>query len=102
MTISDILKDSNYKLTQFNEEQVKKIEEAIIVKEVNGKNIPYLSCVVRKKEMRLTPEEIIRQLYAIVLRDNFGYSTDRMEFEYAVSFGRVQKKTDAKMFLQIK
>lgn len=98
MNLSDILRDSNYKLTQFRPEQIALIEQSIIVKEVKDKLVPYLSCIVRKKEMRLTPEEAVRQLYALVLRDDFGYSTDRMEFEYAVSFGREKKRADIVIF----
>jgi len=98
MNLSDILKDSNYKLTQFRAEQIALIEQSIIVKEIKDKKVPYLSCIVRKKEMRLTPEEAVRQLYALVLRDEFGYSIDRMEFEYAVSFGREKKRADIVIF----
>jgi type I restriction enzyme M protein len=98
MNLSDILKDTNYKLTQFSEEQIKQIEESVIIKEVKGKHIPYLTCLVRDREMKLTAEEVIRQLYALVLRDNFGYSIERMEFEYAVSFGREKKRADIVIF----
>jgi type I restriction enzyme M protein len=51
-----------------------------------------------KKKLKLTPEEAVRQLYVLVLRDNFGYSTDRMELEYAVSFGREKKRADIVIF----
>lgn len=98
MILSEILKDSNYKLTQFSPEQIKQFEESVIVKVNNGKGFYYISCLVRKKDIRLTPEEAIRQLYVLVLRDNFGYSTERMELEYAVSFGREKKRADIVIF----
>ncbi|WP_419800778.1 N-6 DNA methylase [Mucilaginibacter sp.] len=98
MILSDILKDSNYKLTQFNSEQIKQLEESITIKDSRGKDVAYITCLVRKKEIKLTPEEAIRQLYILVLRDNFGYSTDRMELEYAVSFGREKKRADIIIF----
>lgn len=44
--------------------------------------------LVRKKEIRLTPEEAVRQLFLGVLMNDYGYPAERMELEYAVSFGR--------------
>lgn len=73
MKLSDFLKDSNYKLTQFSQEQITQFEESIKLKENNGKIAAYATCLVRKKEIKLTPEEVIRQLYVLALRDNFGY-----------------------------
>lgn len=98
MKIADILKDSNYKLTQFSQDKINFIEENIIVKEVRGKKVPYFKCLVRNKDVKLTPEEVIRQLYVLVLTKDFGYPTDRMELEYAVSFGREKKRADIVIF----
>lgn len=96
MILSEILKDSDYKLTQFSQEQIQALEKNITKKE--NKVGYYIVCLVRKKEIKLTPEEAVRQLYVLVLRDNFGYSTDRMELEYAVSFGREKKRADIVIF----
>lgn len=82
MILSDILKDSNYKLTQFSPEQIIQLEERITVKDSRGKDAAYVTCLVRKKEMKLTPEEAIRQLYVLVLRDDFGYSTVEYDSEH--------------------
>lgn len=98
MILSDILKDSNYKLTQFSLEQIALFEESINIKDNKGKDSAYVTCLVRKREIKLIPEEAIRQLYIILLRDKFGYSTDRMELEYAVSFGREKKRADIVVF----
>lgn len=98
MILADILKDSNYKLTQFTQEQILKFEERITIKDNKGKDSAYASCLVRKKEIKLTPEEAVRQLYILVLRDTFGYPTERMELEYAVSFGREKKRADIVIF----
>lgn len=62
MILSDILKDSNYKLIQFSEEQIKLLEDGIVLKEKNGKQVPYITCIIREKEIKLTPEEAIREL----------------------------------------
>ena len=48
MKIIDILKDSNYKLTQFKISQIETLENSIIIKEVRGKQTPYVKCLVRK------------------------------------------------------
>ncbi|QKJ61613.1 N-6 DNA methylase [Flavobacterium sp. M31R6] len=98
MTLNEILKDSNYKLTQFSPEQIIKFEKTIVTKDVKGTSTPYINCLVRKKEIKLTPEEAVRQLYLIVLTDDYGYSTDRMELEYAVTFGREKKRADIVVF----
>lgn len=98
MKIAEILKDSNYKLTQFSQEQIEKLEESISTKIVKDKINYYTTCLVRKKEIRLTPEETVRQLYVSSLVDNYGYPTNRMELEYAVSFGREKKRADIVIF----
>ncbi|MEI3598478.1 MULTISPECIES: N-6 DNA methylase [unclassified Oceanobacillus] len=98
MQLSDILKDSNYKLTQFSQEKIDFIESNFFTKEMRGKVVPYFNCYIRKRDIRLTPEEVIRQLYIIVLTEDMGYSLDRMEVEYAVSFGREKKRADIVIF----
>jgi type I restriction enzyme M protein len=98
MQLADILKDSNHKLTQFSQDKIEVIEKNIIEKEVKGKLTPYFKCQVRKKEIKLTPEEVVRQLYVMVLNQDFNYSIERMELEYAVSFGREKKRADIIVF----
>lgn len=96
--LSDILKDTNFKLTQFSQDKIKRLEESIFVKEIKGKLVPYTNCLGRKKEIKLTPEEVIRQLYLLVLIDDYNYPLERMGLEYAVSFGREKKRADIVIF----
>lgn len=97
-TLGDILKDTAYKLDQFKPYQIKMLEAGITLKE-SGKNIsPYVTCQVRGKPVKLTPEEAMRQLYVMVLRDEFSYPVDRMELEYGVTFGREKKRADICVF----
>ena len=96
--LTEILKDSNYKLTQFNIEQIATLEKSIFFKEVRGNKVPYINCLVRRKDIQLKPEEAVRQLYLMVLNKQYGYSFDRMEIEYAVSFGREKKRADIVIF----
>ncbi len=98
MTLAEILKDSNFKLTQFSADKIQSLEESIIIKESKDKPVPYINCLVRKKEIKLTPEEVIRQLYVMVLIQDFGYSTSIMELEYGVTFGPQKKRADIVIF----
>jgi type I restriction enzyme M protein len=97
ITISELLKDTAYKLTQFSADKIKRLEKSITVSDSRGKNTPYVKCLIRNKEIKLTPEEAIRQLYLMVLIEDFGYPTNRMELEYSVTFGR-EKKTGGYLY----
>jgi len=94
MLLSIILKDSDYKHTQFREDRIQALESRIV--ERNGKY--FANCLIRKKEIRLTPEEAIRQLYVMTLLEDFAYPAKRMELEYGVSFGREIKRADIVIF----
>ena len=96
--LSDILKDSNYSLSQFDTEKISSLEERLKIKDLKGKATPYIYCLVRKKDIKLTPEEVVRQLYLQTLRDDYGYPVSRMELEYIVTFGREKKRADIVIF----
>jgi len=98
ITLAELLKDSAYKLTQFKPEQISTFEARITLKESGAKATPYVDCLVRGKPIRLTPEEAIRQLYVMTLRDHLGYPVSRMELEYGVTFGREKKRADICIF----
>lgn len=98
ITLAELLKDSAYKLTQFKAEQIKTLEVSITLKESSKKEVPYVTCLVRNKPIKLTPEEAVRQLYVMVLRDDLGYPVSRMELEYGVTFGREKKRADICIF----
>jgi len=98
ITLAELLKDSAYKLTQFKPTQIKSLEKSITTKDTGNKSVPYVNCLVRGKSIKLTPEEAIRQLYLMVLIEDFGYPANRMELEYAVTFGREKKRADICVF----
>jgi len=98
MTLAELLKDSAYKLAQFKPEQIKALELGITIKEDGKKPVPYIKCLVRGKPIKLTPEEAIRQLYVMVLRDDLGYPVSRMTLEYGVTMGRDTKRADICVF----
>ncbi len=102
MTQEDIiqttLKDSSYHLSLFSKEEIDALREKVVIKESKGKKTPYVTCIIRDKDIQLKPEEIVRQLYATRLIDQYGYPKKRLTFEYSVTFGREKKSADIVVF----
>ncbi|MDR1345127.1 MAG: type I restriction enzyme HsdR N-terminal domain-containing protein, partial [Bacteroidales bacterium] len=99
MILSEILRDSDYQHTQFDLVQIQEFERKIVIRtDKNGKEIPYIKCAIRNKEIRLTPEEAVRQLYLEILLNDYQYPADRIELEYNVTFGREKKRADIVIF----
>ena len=96
--LAALLKDSAYKLTQFKPAQIAVLEAAISFKDSGKSTAPYVTCLVRGKPIRLTPEEAMRQLYVLTLRDDLGYPVSRMQLEYGVTMGRDVKRADICIF----
>ncbi|AFY73094.1 type I restriction-modification system methyltransferase subunit [Synechococcus sp. PCC 7502] len=94
MNLSDILKDSEYKLSQFKPDEVAWLEQTIFLKTSTKGDVPYIKCLVRGKDIKLTPEEAVRQLYLNVLTGRYQYPANRILVEYEVSFGREKKRAD--------
>lgn len=92
--LRDILKDSNYELSLFSNEMIQKFEDSIFTKESKAGEVKYIKCLVRNKDIKLTPEEAIRQLYLLTLNQQYQYPYSRMQLEYAVHFGREVKRAD--------
>lgn len=98
MNLSQLLKDTNYQLTQFSDEHIAQLENAIFQKPSKNGDVPYVHCLVRKKDIKLTPEEVVRQLYLLKLHRDYGYPYEKMELEYSVVFGREKKRADIVIF----
>ena len=95
MKLYEILKGSEYSLDMFSQEVIAELENRIIERiDKKGKTYPVVSCLVRNKEIKLTPEEIVRQLYAAKLINDYGYPKSRLAFEYPIYFGRETKRAD--------
>ncbi|PIR89632.1 MAG: SAM-dependent methyltransferase [Candidatus Harrisonbacteria bacterium CG10_big_fil_rev_8_21_14_0_10_40_38] len=92
--ILDIIKDSNYSFSLFDQKLIDELEQKITIKD--GK--PYVVCAIRDKEIVLKPEEIVRQLYAMKLLGEYGYPKTRIKFEHAIHFGREIKSADIVIF----
>jgi len=96
--IQTILKDSNYHLALFSTDEIEALRKVIFTKTTRGKETPYIKCIVREKDIQLKPEEIVRQLYAARLINEYGYPKKRLAFEYSVNFGREKKSADIVIF----
>lgn len=97
--ISKIVADSNYKIEQFNQTEIDSVESLITIKtDKKGKEVYYVKCQIRDKDIKLTDEELVRQLYINKLINEYNYPKEKMELEYSVSFGREKKRADIVIF----
>ena len=97
--ISKIVADSNYKIEQFSQAEIDNVEKLITTKtDKKGKEVYYVKCQIRDKEIKLTDEELVRQLYINKLINEYNYPKEKMELEYSVSFGRETKRADIVIF----
>ena len=94
MRLNDIFKNTSYDDTLFSEGAIAAVESAIFMKPIKGVETPYIKCLVREKEIKLTPEEAVRQLYIYKLMHEYGYPTDRIQLETPIHFGREVKRAD--------
>ena len=96
--IQSILKDSNYHLDLFLDDEIASLRKKVSIKTTRSKETAFVTCIVRDKEIQLKPEEIVRQLYAARLIKEYGYPKKRLVFEYPVNFGKEKKKADIVIF----
>jgi type I restriction enzyme M protein len=96
--IQTILKDSNYHLSIFTKEEIEALRGKIFMKTVRGKESAFVKCIVRDKDIELKPEEIVRQLFAARLMQEYVYPKKRLAFEYPINFGREIKSADIVVF----
>lgn len=76
----------------FSEEEARALEARVVMRESRGKQVPYVTCLVRDKEVQLKPEERTRQLWLGRLIDKLGYARSRIAIEYPITFGRDSSK----------
>ena len=96
--IQTILKDSNYHLLLFSDDEIDSLRGKISTRIVKEKETQFVTCIVRDKDIQLKPEEIVRQLYATRLIKQYGYTKKRLAFEHPISFGREKKNADIVIF----
>lgn len=93
-SLNDLFKDSTHKGSLFSSEEIKAIEEKIFTKNVKSVDVPYIKCLVRGKDIKLTPEEAVRQLYIYKLVHTYGYPVEQIQLERHIHFGREVKRAD--------
>ena len=64
----------------------------------NDKNKIVVECLVRKVDIILTPEEVVRQLFLDKLINEYKYPVNRIKLEHAIHFGREVKRADIVIF----
>lgn len=94
MNLNELFKNTSYDDTLFSTDAIASIETAVFMKPIKGVEVPYIRCLIRDKEIKLTPEEAVRQLYIYKLIHEYGYPTDRIQLETPIHFGREVKRAD--------
>lgn len=94
LTLEDILKDSDYKRGLFTKEEEKFLLGLVSEKEVKGTKTYFINCLIRNKEIKLTPEEVVRQFFIYNFHKKYGYPLENIKIEFPVHFGREIKRAD--------
>ena len=93
-----ILKNGYYQLNQFSKQHQDVVEQRI---EMNDKGVPYVKCLVRNRLIKLTPEEIVRQLCLLKLTTEYKYPLDRIKVEVPIQMGSSKdKKADIVIYYE--
>lgn len=93
--IAEILKkSSSHGLEMFKPDEIEWLEKRITLKKTKAGVGYYADCFVRGKNIKMTPEEVVRQLYAHRLVEEYGYDIGRLAFEFPIFFGREAKRAD--------
>lgn len=72
----------------FSEADQAALNSSIVLRETRGKQVGYLACPVRGREVQAKPEERVRQLWLSKLINDLGYPVSRLAVEYPITFGR--------------
>ncbi|MBQ7578675.1 MAG: N-6 DNA methylase [Synergistaceae bacterium] len=74
------------------------IQDNIYTKQIKGVDVPFIKCLIRDKEIRITPEEAVRQLFIYKLIHEYKYKRENIKLEHAINFGREVKRADIVIF----
>ncbi len=103
MAIKDILKPEEMRDLKFSKDEQEWLNNRINNRK-DGK--PGVECIVRGKNsngdyFELKPEEIVRQLYAHRLIEEYGYSKEQLEFEVPVVYAGREVVKDKRIDIAI-
>jgi len=95
MKLEKILEGSEHAMTLFDSKEIKELEKRVVDR-TNKKGAAdyYVECLCRRKSVKLTPEEVVRQLYVAQLTKKYQYPIERICFEHPISFGSETKRAD--------
>ena len=95
MKLKKILEDSEHAMSLFGDKETRELEKKIVERPNKKGGVDYyVKCVCREKDVKLTPEEVVRQLYAAQLIKKYRYPVERLCFECPINFGRETKRAD--------
>jgi len=94
MILNELFKNTTYDDTLFSDEAKEAVAARIFLKKVRDVEVPYVTCLIRDKEIKLTPEEAVRQLYLYKLLNDYDYPASRIKLEVPIHFGREIKRAD--------
>lgn len=57
MLLNGLFQNTNYDDVQFSCDEQRGLEERITLKKARGKDVPYIICTIRDKEVELMPEK---------------------------------------------
>ena len=85
--IQQVLLGSRYDTCVFKDHEIDALRDRVSMKTRRKRDVPFVTCIVRDKDIRLTPKEVVRQLYASRLILEYGYPKNRLAMEHAVNSG---------------
>mgnify|MGYP000907243485 CR=1 FL=1 len=96
--IDELFQTGAHSATLFDAEAIAALDARITMKKTKGADTPYVDCLVRRKSIKLTPEEAVRQLCIDMLIRTYGYAPEDMRLEHPIHFGREVKRADIVLF----
>ncbi len=92
--LNNLFTNTKYSASIFTHDETSRLTDAITLKG----HTPYVRCTIRSKDIRLTPEEAVRQLFVNRLIHEYGYPAERISLEHPIHFGRETKRADIVIF----
>ncbi|MBX4959304.1 N-6 DNA methylase [Rhizobium lentis] len=76
----------------FSEAENQALDARTVQRDARSKQVGYVTCLVRNREVQLKAEERTRQLWLSRLIHQYGYAPSRIAVEYPITFGRDSSK----------
>jgi type I restriction enzyme M protein len=93
-----ILKKGDYQFSILKREEILDLRKRIIKKVIEGNDRFFLNCIIKKKEIEVSPKEVLRQIYTERIINEYNYPKNRIEFDYAFNLRGIADKADIVIF----